>query len=120
MEVSISANTIQQVINADVINIDQVKKLSTEEQNEIIDKLIKTIEQQSKNLEKEPNGISSTNISKLAESINIMKELTKSSEDTESRKNQMSEILKDIKNSLGSTAGILFNAIKIAQILGIQ
>ena len=124
MQVSINAHEIQNVLNADVINIDninQIKKLSTKEQNDIIKKIIETLEKQSENLMNNPNEIISTDISKLAESTNkIIKDISKKSENIGSEKHQVFDILKNIKNCLGSTSDILFNAIKIAQILGVQ
>ena len=121
MEVNIKANTIQQVVNADVINMDQIKQLSVDDKNDIIDKLIKSIEQQTEVLMKKPNEIPSADVLKLAEQTNdAIKDVSKDSENVESKKNKVNKILKNIKDCLGNTSDILFNAVKISQMLNIQ
>ena len=48
MQVNITANTIQQIINADTVNLDQIRKLTPQEQSDIIEGLITTIRYKAK------------------------------------------------------------------------
>jgi hypothetical protein len=108
-------------MNADVINVEQIRNMSTSEKDNVIDMLIKTVQQQSEALMKKPVEIPSANILQLAEfANNAMKKISEKPGDAESKKVQMREILKHVKDYLGSTSDILLNVVKLAQIFGIN
>lgn len=120
MKVTINANSIQQVLNADVINMEKVKALSAQEKGELVDTIIKNIAKQAQLLQKSPDAISSASIMKIAEKTNRdINDIVTNPEDIESKKLHIKNILDNLKNYLGSTSDILFNAVKIAQLLGI-
>ena len=120
MNVSIRANTIQQVINADTINIEQIKQLGEKERTDRLAELLRVVEQQSDALIKKPDAVTAESVNRLAHETKIaMRSIIQGEGSRETKKMQIDEMLKKIKECLGSTSDILLNAVKIAQILGI-
>ena len=111
MQVNITANTIQQIINADTVNLDQIRKLTPQEQSNIIEGLINYLKEQTEKLIKDP----------LADDIgNSIKSIDIKDKDRKVNKEKIDGIVKNIKDYIGNTADILLNAVKMCAITGRQ
>ena len=119
MKVDIHANSINQILNADLINIDQIKNLSKTDQDKIANELINKIHQQLDDLIKKPKAISESDLIKIADIIKSNMPDSKSHEDEKSKGSKIGSTLKKINEYMGNTSGIILNIIKLGQIFGV-
>jgi len=116
MKVIINAKTINEVLNADVINIDSVRKLGSEDQQKLITELLTRIEHQLDELSRNPKPIETEQLQKMSEQAKA--ELSKKS--NESTGEKVNRTIDTIKQCVGGASGILMDLVKMAQIIGIQ
>lgn len=120
MRVTINAKSVNQILNADVINMDQIRELTPQEKSELVQKLAETLSQQSQQLLATEGGIPHEKVRSLADAVNSAATAVGSSQvDNESKKAHVATILGGIKDSMGGVADILLNAVKLAQIIGL-
>jgi hypothetical protein len=120
MKVTINANSVNQILNADVINMDQVRGLTPQEKSELVQKLAETLSRQSQQLLATEEGVPREKVQCMAEAVNsAAAAVTFNQGDSGSKKIHIGTILGGIKDSLGGVADILLNAVKLAQVIGI-
>src|SRR5262245_41204759 len=121
MKVDIHSNSINQVvtaeiINGDVMNIDQVQKLSKEKHGELIIELLNKINKQLDDLKLNPKEISAMDVSKIVENIKdaiLPQNLDFKDKNAEKK---VSNTIKTVKEYFGHTSDILLNLVKLAQL----
>jgi len=120
MQVEINATTVNQIVNADVIGMDQIRELSSKEKDELLAKLVNAIEAMSEALSARPTGVSTEQMRKMAEATNLtMKGLSNPSVDSASKKDQIGRLFETFRTHFGEAADIVLTTVKLAQASGL-
>jgi hypothetical protein len=120
MKVEIKAQTIEQIMNADVIYADQVRSLPDAQQRQLLERLINELSSHSDQLLRAPMAISEEQVKALAGELRKAAASTSPRDgEVESRGAQISKVLAHITDSLGGVADIVLTAVKLGQVAGV-
>ncbi|MGA3049041.1 MAG: hypothetical protein ABSD67_20570 [Terracidiphilus sp.] len=120
MRVEIKATTINQIVNADVIGLEQLAALSPRQKDELYANLIRAIESKSEELRAQPSGVSSDHMLKVAEAASgTMKALASPGNDANSRKEHLAKLFETFRTYFGEATDIVLTTVKLAQTFGL-
>ena len=121
MKVEIKANTINQIVNADVIGPGEIATLSPNDKDQLIVSLVESMIRNTEQLQQRPAGVSSEQAQALAEKMNALLTTLSSldAHDITARKSHITQIFDTFKTYFGGGTEILLNAVKLAQVVGL-
>ncbi len=120
MEVKIKANTINQIVNADVISSQDIAALSSADRDQLFDKLVDSIKKRSEVLGEAPVEVSGEQIKALVDKVNdLVNQIASHKEDVSTNKSNIVKIFETFKTYFGGSTDILLNVVKLAQAVGL-
>lgn len=118
MRLDIQAKHINQIFSADVINVRDMR-LSSDERDQVLERLLKVISEQASQLSDRSLSISTSEMKLLADQLNaIVKDMGEHGKEGELAK-KTPQLLETLRGSFGNITDIILNAVKLAQIGGL-
>jgi len=120
VQVTITATTINQLVNADYIGVDQLAALNPQSRDEILKALMSTLSKKSQSLAEQPSMVSSDQMRDLAKATkSTTDELSKPGLDAEARKSHLGKLFENFRTYFGDATDIVLAAVKVAQATGL-